>query len=292
MEIKIGYMPINRGRNLDQAVEACLEFLYDNHKFILVLDESDATDRELGLDGRQIFKLISEKSHRKDIQYYLANDIHVGTNFIASDDFFIKDTRHEQINKLNLLFPQGKSEKYMHHRLTSKFEFSDSLKSYYNFDGIYLVSQHNSAFVRPLTRLVQSFQGMQKLIKSQYKHPNYFGILIRDQNTMFPGEGLMEKLLRRLFNLNCVTDTINWRYKIENLEGDSGGANLFATWFRDIGGFRALRKVITIADKIESMCIQKDKEKKLNLKITPKHRMIEKSDHGLLSITIKRIDNS
>ncbi len=284
MEIGIGYMPVNRGRNLQETLDASLAFMENHPAFILILDESDATDREKGLDGREIFSLLVQEN----IQHYVAKDLHIGSNFITSEDFEIKDPRHVQINKLSLLLSQGRSEKYMHHRLSARLKFKEQLKHEYGFDGIYLITQHNSAFLRPFTRALQSIRGMIFQSKVQKKYPTYLALLVRDQNTLIPGEGKFEKFLRFIFNLNCITDRIDWNYQIQNLEGDSGGLNQFAVWFRDIGGFKFLRRITKIADKIESMCIKNGKDVELGIKITPKHRQIPKSDHGILSINIEK----
>jgi hypothetical protein len=106
---------------------------------------------------------------------------------------------------------------------------------------------------------------------------------------MIPGEGKMERLLRFIYQMRCITDETNWIYDISKLETDTGGLNKFAGWFDKIGGFKLLRRFIAISDKIESMCIVRGYDKKFGIVIVPKHTTLKYLDHGILSINIQKL---
>ncbi len=284
--LTLGYVLINRGRADIQVLARAQEFIDQNPSFIMILDESDATDKHLGLDGRKIFEQL--QSRYPQFHYHISNDLDVGINIVTSSDISTVDINYVLINKKNLQSPQGKSEHYKHFKVSFKSRLITPLG---DMKGVLVVAQHNSAFLRPFTRSMQSESAMKELVQLQKDNPEYLSVLVRDQNTMIPGEGRNERRLRRKYNLDCVTDRTSWEYNLDYLEGDTGGLNGLAVWFNKICGFKVLRKVITIADKIESMCIVKDYDKKFNLKLTPSHYHIDNLDHGIISVKIENQPN-
>jgi hypothetical protein len=136
---------------------------------IMITDESDATDKEIGLDGR--IPLLDLAIANPKLKLNMAKDDNIGINLVHTSELKVKDINYSQINRLDLIFPQGKSEKYKHHRMTSKIEFPTKLRNHYGLDGIIIVAQHNSAFIRPFARAIQSANGMKIALQKQKGEP-------------------------------------------------------------------------------------------------------------------------
>ena len=288
----IGYTLCNRGRHHEDFVSTITKFIDKNKHFVIVIDESDATDKRLGLNGRVVFDGIINKSKRKDIQYVTSQDEEVGVNYIHSNAITTEEVEWHQINEHNLKFPQGESERYKHHRMITSLVFNNELKEMLKLNGLNIIAQHNSAFLRPFTRVKQSEDGMRKLTELQNKEKDKLSLLIRDQNTMIPGEGKYERYLRYKHKIECLTDKANRKYRLDYLESDTGGLNKLAYVLYKYKVWAVVEKIIKLADKIESICIKKGIKEKYNLNITPNHIEIDNMDHGMVYIEIERINQS
>jgi len=286
--LKLSYILTNRGRANKSVLSVILDEIENNEHFILLLDESDATDADKGLDGREIFELVRKNTKDKDIKIYTDDNLDVGTGFITSKSLKVIKQETQLINKWDLKFPQGSSERYKHFRSIIQFEFTKDLAENLEMPGINIVSQHNSAFIRPLRRAIQSFTAMTILKSLQSKQNDRLSFLIRDQNTMFPGEGKIERFLRYINKVKCLTDSITHYYNTEFLESDTGGLNAFWVKLYKSGVVDFISNhIVTLADKIESISIIKEKSNLFNMDFIPESIRVDKLDHGMLSITLK-----
>jgi len=287
--LKLSYLLTNRGRANNNILPVILNEIENNKHFIIVLDESDATDADKGLDGREIFELVRKNSQRDDIEIIVHNDLDVGAGFITSKSVYTIQNKEEQINKWDLKFPQGSSEKYKHFRVLLKLAFNDELNETLGMPGINLVVQHNSAFLRPFRRALQSLKGMLILKALQLEHKDMISVLLRDQNTMLPGEGTVEKILRKIHKVDSLTDNLDREYHIETLESDTGGLNAFWMMLYKFGIVDFISKYIfKPMNKVETISIIKGNKQNFGLKLTPSHQDIEGLDHGMLSIMINK----
>jgi hypothetical protein len=287
--LKMIYLLTNRGRANDTILPLLLEEIKQNDHFILILDESDATDKERGLDGRLIYELIQKNTSRNDITVYQSEDPDVDVGLIYSNSLNLKSNELKQINKWALKYPQGSSEHYKHFRLTTQFDFNNELSNELGIPGLNLVSQHNPAFIRPLLRAIQSSRAMKILTDLQKQQPDRVSFLARDQNTWIPGEGKFEKLLRLVYKLDCKTDNVKRRYKFEYLEHDTGGLNKLTNILYTSGILNFLSKfAITFADKIETITSVRGVSEELGLNIEPGYLDVDKLDHGMLFIEITK----
>jgi len=285
--LKISYLLTNRGRADEAVLPAILNEIENNEHFIIILDESDATDADKGLDGRKIFDLVRKYSSKKGLNVLTDDNLEAGTGFITSSSINIVDYSKELINKFDLKFPQGSSERYKHFRAIIQCDFAENLKNNINMPGINIISQHNSSFIRPLRRVIQSSSAMKILNKLQNNHKDRLTILVRDQNTMFPGEGKLEKLLRAIHKIQCLTDSIPHKYYPEFLEDDTGGLNAFWVKLHKARITEFISKhIVTLIDKIESMVIIKESLEKFSFKAIPKSTMVNKLDHSMLSLEL------
>lgn len=284
----IGYTLCNRGRNYQDFVKAIVKFISKHKNFIIVVDESDATDKRVGLNGRIVFDEILKKSKRDDIKYITSEDEEIGVNYIYSSLISPDEVEWHQINKWNLKLPQGPSERYKHHRMITSLTFSKSLVNNLGFHGVNIIAQHNSAFLRPITRAIQSEEAMKIANRIQNKEKDKLTLLIRDQNTMIPGEGKYERYLRFKHKMECLTDKANRKYRMDYLEGDTGGLNYIAYKLYRYKVWYYIEKIIKLVDKIESICIRKEMKEKLNLNIIPHHIEIDNMDHGMVYIEIQK----
>ena len=271
MELTIAYTLANRGRFIESFTSHISEFIDNQDSIIIFFDECDSTDKKIGFDGRKIFEELKKKIKRDDLEYHIPEDEIISPAFICSNDIKVKHPLYSQINKSNLKFPQGSSERYKHFRLTMDALFDDY--------PLFFVVQHNSAFLRPFARLKQTKEGIELLKQNKSK----IGFLIRDQNTFIPGEGRLERFLRRKHHLVSITDSAKRRYRIENLEGDSGGLNKLSTALIKKGIPQYIDKhILTLGDKVESICTLAEFIDEDRFTFKSFHEDIDHMDHGLL----------
>lgn len=277
------YLLANRGRSLKNSTDTIVRFLEKHPNVILFVDESDATDADIGLDGRKIFKQIEKKTKRKDLHYVIARDPEISMNFIYSSGLRPTTIEHKQINKLALKLPQGKSEHYKHHRMIAITHFTPDKENELGFKGLVCITQHNSAFIRPLTRAIQSLGAFVHSRKMQKRYPNHLHLIMRDQNTWIQGEGRIEAFYRWIFGMKSLTDDLDHKYKAGDVETDTGGLNSIMGWIYNSGLWNFINNhIISMADKIESILIPKGLESILEIKSSAQHMDIDGLDHGVL----------
>ena len=285
--LKIIYILTNRGRTNKTVLPALLKQIKENKHFIMVLDEADATDKSNGLDGRKIFKLVQSSSPRKDINIYIPEDPNINIGFITSQSINLASIDGKQINKLDLLFPQGKSEHYQHWRIVGYFNFNKVLQQTIKLKGINIIAQHNSAFIRPLRRAIQSTTAMALLSRIQKKFPNIPTLLIRDQNTWIPGEGKFERLIRKIFNVVSLTDNMERCYYFAHQEADTGGLNRLLNILYKAGIITWISThIIKLADRIETISIKRSfLHDHNNIIIQSSSKYIKDLDHDMISVS-------
>ena len=97
----------------------------------------------------------------------------------------------------------------------------------------------------------------------------------------------MERFLRKTYKLLCLTDNVGRSYNLTNLEGDTGGLNRLAFSLIRSGIAPFINKnVITIMDKVESICMSKSTFEKEIIDYKTSHIGINGLDHGLLATEV------
>lgn len=283
MSLKITFCMINRGRFCDTTVEVITKMIRESENIICIFAESDSYDKELGLDGRKVLKEIVKDSGRNDYSFIIAKNQSVGMNAIAFGDMKAESFAWKCINRDNLKHPQSTSEHYLHHRMHTKVRLGKELEKSLGVKYINILAQHQSAFVRPFTRFKQA----KEIFKLAYNSDNTdtLTIIARDQNSFLPGEGFLERQLRKKYGMYDLTRGFKSTYNVMNLETDQGDfahrfvKTVYSNWLGRIVG-----KLVTNTDKIESMLVEKDVLDKYETKAFDV--IIPSMDHDLIGVEL------
>lgn len=248
---------VNRGRGHESTVSIVSKVLQSNGSIVFAFGESDNTDAYIGLVGRKVLEESVELSGRKDLQILQNGNQTVGMNMVYSSDFVPISFDWEQINERDLKFPQGVSEHYPHHRLKAIFDFKG--------EKIAVIAQHQSGFIRPYRRYVQSRDALFRL--DECVNDGCTSFLLRDQNTYVPIEGQIEEMNRKRFKIYELTQDLKNTYNVFNLESDSGGLNAVGAWIvrNKVFGPLALR-IVNRKHKLDSICMSQRQLRKVDYK--------------------------
>jgi hypothetical protein len=177
---------INRGRFRESTVKVISDIISKSNDVVCIFGESDSSDKELSLDGRRVLKDIVKATGRSDYSIVTAKNQNIGMNALLFGDMELQSSSWRCINRNNLKFPQSISERYMHHRMYMRIKLKKSMQEYLGVKYLSVFAQHQSAFIRPLTRFRQA-RDMLRMAKNRDKK-DVLTIIGRDQNTFLPGE--------------------------------------------------------------------------------------------------------
>jgi len=285
MGLKVIFCMINRGRFCDTTVEVITKMIKESENIICIFGESDSSDKDISLDGRKVLKDIIQASGRSDYSPIIAKNQNVGMNAIAFGDMKAESFAWKCINRNNLKHPQSISERYMHHRMHAKIELGNELAYDLGVGHINILAQHQSAFVRPLSRFKQAKEILKLAHNSD--NQNTMTLIARDQNSFLPGEGFLEHQLRKKYGMYDLTRGMKSTYNVMNLENDYGDfahrfvRAIYSNW---IG--RIAAKLVTNTDKIESLLVEKEVLDKYDTKVIDV--IIPSMDHDLVGVEISK----
>jgi hypothetical protein len=276
---------VNRGRFCDTTVEVVTKMINESENIICIFGESDSSDKDISLDGRKVLKDIIKASGRSDYSQITAKNQNVGMNALIFGDMKTEFSAWKCINRNNLKHPQSISERYMHHRMHAKIELGKKLSEDMGVAYINILAQHQSAFVRPLSRFKQAREIL-KLAHNSDKIDT-MTLVARDQNSFLPGEGFLEHQLRKKYGMHDLTHGMKSTYNVMNLENDYGDfahrfvRTIYSNW---IG--RIAAKLVTNTDKIESLLVEKEVLDKYDTKAIDV--IIPSMDHDLVGVEITK----
>ncbi len=276
---------VNRGRFCDTTVAVVTEMIKESENIICIFGESDSGDKDISLDGRKVLKDIIKASGRTDCSPIIARNQNVGMNALAFGDMKSEFAAWKCINRKNLRHPQSISERYMHHRMHAKIELGKGLAEYLGIGHINILAQHQSAFVRPLSR----FRQAKEILKLAHNSDRIdtMTLVARDQNSFLPGEGFLEHQLRKRYGMYDLTHGLKSTYNVMNLENDYGDfAHRFVRTIYSNRFGRIAAKLITNTDKIESLLVEKEVLDKYETEAID--IVLPSMDHDLVGVEIKR----
>lgn len=289
MSLKVVFCMVNRGRFCDTTVQVITNMIKESENIICIFGESDSSDKDLSLDGRKVLKDIINASGRDDCSPIIAMNQNVGMNALAFGDMRAESFAWKCINRNNLKRPQSSSERYMHHRMHAKIELGQALAESLGVKHINILAQHQSAFVRPLSR----FRQAKEIFKLAYNSDDTdtMTLIARDQNTFLPGEGFLEHRLRKRYGMYDLTHGLKSTYNVMNLEIDQGDfAHRFVRTVYSHWLGRIAAKLITNTDKIESLLVEKEVLDKYNTVAIDV--VIPFMDHDLVGVEITKKENT
>lgn len=257
MSLKICMAMINRGRYATSTVDLVSEMVKRSDDIICIFGESDSQEKALGLDGRKVLQDIIKASGRDDGSIVVSDDDRVGTNALIFGDLKVLSSKWKCINLNNLKCPQSSSELYRHYRLQLQVKLGKELAQQLDANNVCILAQHQSAFVRPISRYKQA-RGILKTFKN-LDRKDCLSFILRDQNSFIPGEGFLERQLRRRYGMHDLTKRFKNTYKAANIETDQGDfTHKFVSKVYNNGWGRIIAKIVTNTDKIDSILGEKE----------------------------------
>ncbi len=257
MSLKICMVMINRGRYANSTVSLISEMIKRSDDIICILGESDSQEKAIGLDGRKVLEDIIKVSGRNDYRIVASEDDRVGTNALVFGDLKISSYKWKCINLNNLKHPQSSSERYRHYRLQLQIKLGKELAALLSVNNICILAQHQSAFIRPVSRYRQA-RGILRTFKNLDKK-DCLSFILRDQNSFIPGEGFLERQLRKRYGMHDLTKRFKNTYKAANIETDQNDfMHKFVSKVYNNGWGRIIAKVVTNTDKIDSILGEKE----------------------------------
>lgn len=267
---------INRGRFREDTSRQVASLLSTYRNIIFAFGESDDSEALDGHSGRKVLHDAIILSGRNDLTLIEGSEYDIGLSFIISDEFKPEYVNWTWINEDDKEHPQGKSDKNKHYRASLLLNFI--------YDGkeqqINILTQHQSAFAHIISRFKQANSAMKK---ATILKDSGLTFLLRDQNTLFPGEIQLEKYLRNKHGYTDLTESIPITYDVSALETDSGGLNeLFKNLFMSPFG-KFLRKRFSLFQKFDSILISDEQKDMITYENV--HVGLKGLDHDVLGIS-------